>query len=102
MSTGMRRGDVLGLTWDHVDTDAVTVHAGPHTAGTQAQRTLPRSSAGPVFLARDCPARGHRVQAALRASLRDGLASLDPATTRDSAPMRTTDWTKTYCGNQMP
>lgn len=34
---------------------------------------------GPTSPALDCPARGHRVQAALRASHRDGFASLDLA-----------------------
>jgi hypothetical protein len=33
------------------------------------------------FSAHYCPARGHRLKAALRASLRDGFASLDPAAT---------------------
>jgi hypothetical protein len=44
-----------------------------------------------IFLGCHCPARRRRVQAALRASLRDGFASLAPAPTRkDSAPMRKT------------
>ena len=51
-----------------------------HTTRTPIQRKA-------VLLATRWPARGHRVWAALRASLRDAFASLDPATTRkDSAP----------------
>ena len=46
---------------------------------------------GAIFLGSHCPARRHRVQAALRASLRDGFASPDPAPTHtDSAPTRKT------------
>jgi hypothetical protein len=40
---------------------------------------LPRGASSSAI---QCPARGHRVWAALRASLRDGFASLDPAPTR--------------------
>jgi hypothetical protein len=36
---------------------------------------------GAIFLAPDCPARGRRLKPALRAPLRGGFASLDPAAT---------------------
>jgi hypothetical protein len=54
-----------------------------------ARREL--GAAGTIFFGSYCPARRHRVWAALRASLRDGFASLDPAPTRkDPAPTRKT------------
>ena len=61
-----------------------------HPEGTQLGH-------GAIFLGFHRPARGHRVYAALRASLRDGFASLDPAPTRkDSAPMRKMGRTRTW------
>ena len=65
-----------------------------HTAieSTRFIDSRPRPCTGRLLGSR-CSACDHRVYTALRASLRDGFASLDPATNRkDSAPARKPDF----------
>jgi len=70
---GLRRGEILGLGWADVDTDARIIHVRQAWCSHTAQMTTPKSSAGTRIIPMPAELRRHLLEHRLAAAQTDGL-----------------------------